>query len=99
MRDRGNTWFIPYDTIQKRKDRPHPASFPVRLPEMCIKLHGLRDGMVILDPFLGIGSTAVASYRLGVSFMGFEIDKQYIDETILRLSSTTVPFNNMECNR
>ncbi|WP_231129029.1 DNA-methyltransferase [Candidatus Nitrosocosmicus hydrocola] len=94
-RDRGNTWFIPYDTIQKRKDRPHPASFPVRLPEMCIKLHGLKDNMVILDPFMGIGSTAVASSRLGVSFIGFEIDKEYIDETILRVGSKVEPFNDM----
>jgi site-specific DNA-methyltransferase (adenine-specific) len=98
-RDRGNTWFIPYDTIQKRKDRPHPASFPVRLPEMCIKLHGLKDDMVVLDPFMGIGSTAVVSSKLGVSFVGFEIDKEYIDETIFRLSSTGVPFNDLKCNR
>src|SRR5438105_10985058 len=36
LRDRGNTWFIPYQTITSRKDRPHPATFPVKLPEMCI---------------------------------------------------------------
>ncbi len=86
-RDRGNTWFIPYDTIQKKTERPHPATFPVKLPEMCIKLHGLREDLVVMDPFLGIGSTAVASSRLGVSFIGFEIDKEYIDETISRISS------------
>lgn len=90
-RDRGNTWFIPYETIQKREERPHPATFPINLPEMCIKLHGLKDDLVVMDPFLGIGSTAVASYRLGVSFIGFEIDKQYLDETISRL--------NLEVNR
>lgn len=41
-RDRGNTWFIPYQTIKHKSQRPHPATFPVKLPEMCIKLHGLR---------------------------------------------------------
>ncbi len=85
-RDRGNTWFIPYDTIQKRNERPHPATFPIKLPEMCIKLHGLRNDLVVMDPFLGIGSSAIASSRLGVSFVGFEIDKEYIDETISRLN-------------
>ncbi|MGB4380692.1 MAG: site-specific DNA-methyltransferase, partial [Bacillota bacterium] len=36
LRCRGNTWFIPYETIQSRiKERPHPATFPPRLPEMC----------------------------------------------------------------
>ena len=45
-RCRGNTWFLPYDTIQNRdKDRPHPATFPPRLPEHCLRLHGL-----IADP-------------------------------------------------
>jgi site-specific DNA-methyltransferase (adenine-specific) len=44
-RCRGNAWFIPYDTIQKRdRDRPHPASFPAKLPEFCLRLHGLERG-------------------------------------------------------
>jgi site-specific DNA-methyltransferase (adenine-specific) len=86
-RDRGNTWFIPYDTIKMRKERPHPATFPIKLPEMCINLHGLREKMVVMDPFLGIGSTAVASAKLGVSFVGFEIDKEYVDMAMTRLNS------------
>ena len=41
VRCRGNTWFIPYETIQRRdRDRPHPATFPSRLPEQCLRLHG-----------------------------------------------------------
>lgn len=87
VRDRGNTWFIPYETIQSQKERPHPAVFPVKLPEMCIKLHGLKKGIVVLDPFLGIGSTALAAARLGVSFVGFEIDESYLEETLSRLSN------------
>ncbi len=77
-RDRGNTWFLPYDTIQKKSDRPHPSTFPIKLSEMCIRLHGLREDLVVMDPFLGIGATAVASSKLGVSFIGFEIDKEYV---------------------
>ena len=42
LRCRGNTWFIPYETIQSReKERPHPATFPVQLAQWCIKLHGV----------------------------------------------------------
>ena len=38
LRCRGNTWFIPYETIQNRdKDRPHPATFPPRVPEYCVR--------------------------------------------------------------
>lgn len=75
-RDRGNTWFISYDTIQD--SRPHPAVFPVKLPTMCIKDHGLERVRLVLDPFMGIGSTAVACVHLGVDFIGFEIDEDYI---------------------
>jgi site-specific DNA-methyltransferase (adenine-specific) len=76
LRDRGSVWFIPYDTI--RKARPHPCVFPVRLPEMCIRLHGLTKTRLVLDPFLGTGSTALACDRLGVDFIGFDIDPYYV---------------------
>ena len=79
LRDRGNTWFIPYETIWDKEQRPHPSSFPIKLPEMCIKLHGIKKCRVVLDPFIGIGSTALASLRLGISCIGFEIDKKYLE--------------------
>src|SRR5208283_5649145 len=76
LRDRGNVWFIPYETI--RESRPHPCVFPVKLPEMCIRLHGMAKARLVLDPFLGTGSTALACDRLGVNFVGFEIDPYYV---------------------
>ena len=85
VRCRGNTWFIPYETIQNReKDRPHPATFPPRLPEMCLRLHGLDRLRVVADPFLGLGSTAVACAQLGVGFVGIEMDPRYLTEAIER---------------
>jgi site-specific DNA-methyltransferase (adenine-specific) len=85
VRCRGNTWFIPYETIQRRdRDRPHPATFPVRLPEQCLKLHGLSRIQVAMDPFTGLGSTAVACARLGVSFVGSDIDETYLGEAVER---------------
>ena len=85
VRCRGNTWFIPYDTIQNReKDRPHPATFPPRLPEMCLRLHGLDRLSLVADPFLGLGSTAVACAELGISFVGIEMDARYLKEAVAR---------------
>lgn len=79
-RCRGNTWFIPYRTIRSRDDqRPHPATFPVQLPEMCMRLHGVERIRLAMDPFLGIGHSAVAAARLGVEFVGFEIDADYFE--------------------
>ena len=85
VRCRGNTWFIPYETIQSReKDRPHPATFPPRLPEMCLRLHGLGRVRMVADPFLGLGSTAVACAQLGISFVGIEMDEGYLREAVDR---------------
>ena len=86
LRCRGNTWFIPYETIQSReKERPHPATFPPRLPEMCLRLHGTDRITAVADPFLGLGSTAVACAQLGLNFVGVEMDKGYLEEAIERV--------------
>jgi site-specific DNA-methyltransferase (adenine-specific) len=78
VRDRGDTWFIPYETIRSReRQRPHPSAFPSKLPMMCILLHGLERTKLVLDPFMGIGNTAVACLELGVDYVGFEIDESY----------------------
>ena len=88
LRCRGNTWFVPYETIQSReKERPHPATFPVQLAEWCIKLHGASRVRTMLDPFLGIGNSSVAAQRCGVKrFLGFEIDEAYLAEAKRRIA-------------
>ena len=75
-RDRGDTWFIPYPTINE--SRPHPAVFPEKLPYLCIKLHGIRDDLLVYDPFMGTGTTALACLELKVNYLGTEIDGEYI---------------------
>jgi site-specific DNA-methyltransferase (adenine-specific) len=85
VRCRGNTWFIPYETIQRRdRDRPHPATFPSRLPEQCLRLHGLSRIELAMDPFVGLGSTAVACARLGVKFVGSDLDETYLSQAVSR---------------
>ena len=74
-----------FRSIQNReKDRPHPATFPPRLPEMCLRLHGLPRIRTVADPFLGLGSTAVACAQLGLSFLGIEMDRGYLREAVAR---------------
>jgi site-specific DNA-methyltransferase (adenine-specific) len=85
-RCRGNTWFLPYPTIRFRaRDRPHPATFPPELPEWCVRLHGLARTRLMVDPFTGIGASAVAAARLGVSFVGFDLDRDYLRVTARRV--------------
>lgn len=80
LRCRGNTWFVPYETIQSRdKERPHPATFPVALVEQCIRIHGKGKETRLLDPFLGIGSSVVAARARGLrDFTGIELDEEYL---------------------
>jgi site-specific DNA-methyltransferase (adenine-specific) len=89
LRCRGNTWFIPYETIQSRdKERPHPATFPVALVEHCVRLHGKGAETRLLDPFLGIGTSAVAARRQGIElFTGIELDAHYLETARERLEA------------
>ncbi len=89
-RCRGNTWFIPYETIQSRdKERPHPASFPPKVPEQCLLLHGLDRAGAVLDPFLGLGNTGLAAAKLGLDFVGIEMDEYYLREAVDRIKHFT----------
>ena len=89
VRCRGNTWFLPYDTIQSRdKERPHPATFPWRLPAYCLRLHGASVVKLAVDPFLGLGSSAVACATLGIDFAGIELDEHYLKDAIARTRKT-----------
>lgn len=92
MRCRGNTWFLPYPTIRFRaKDRPHPATFPPELPDWCIRLHGLSRTRLVVDPFVGIGSSAIAAARLGRSFVGFDVDAEYLRTAAERVRDAIRP--------
>jgi site-specific DNA-methyltransferase (adenine-specific) len=88
LRCRGNTWFIPYETIQSRdKERPHPATFPVALVEQCVRIHGKGAETRLLDPFLGIGTSAVAAQRQGIKrFTGIELDEHYLQTARERIA-------------
>ncbi len=78
LRCRGNTWFIPYDTVQSKAAKfHHPSTFPVVLPRWCIRLHG-RENALVLDPFMGTGTSMVAAHLEGARGIGIEVDPTYV---------------------
>lgn len=82
----GNAWFIPYKTVRSKKQKfDHPAGFPVELAARCIRLHG-QSNAVVLDPFLGAGTTLVAARQLGHPGIGIEIDPHYAGIAAARLT-------------
>jgi site-specific DNA-methyltransferase (adenine-specific) len=56
----------------------HPAPFPIALPRRLIELYTYTDDL-ILDPFLGSGTTAVAAANAGRHYVGFDTDADYLD--------------------
>jgi site-specific DNA-methyltransferase (adenine-specific) len=89
LRCRGNTWFIPYRTIQTKAEKfNHPGTFPVDLPRWCIRLHG-KPGAAVLDPFMGTGTTMVAASLEGAAGTGIELDAGYIATAARRLEAAS----------
>jgi len=66
----------------------HPAPFPIELPYRLIQLYTFTEDMV-LDPFMGSGSTAIAAWKSGRKYVGYEIDPKYIKLAQERLASHT----------
>lgn len=65
----------------------HPAPFPVELPYRLIQLYTFtRD--IVLDPFMGSGSTAIAALKSGRKYVGYETDSRYIQLAEERIAAT-----------
>ncbi len=70
-----DVWLIPPERARRVG---HPAPFPVELPEWLIELY-TYEGDLVLDPFMGSGSTAVAAVRTGRRYVGYDLDPDYLD--------------------
>ena len=68
-----DVWTIPTSNYQGA----HFAVFPTKLPELCIKA-GTKEGDVVLDPFMGSGTTAYVSQRLNRKWIGIELNPEYV---------------------
>ncbi|MEA2687087.1 MAG: modification methylase [Actinomycetota bacterium] len=78
-----DVWHIPSESARRVG---HPAPFPVELPQRLIELYTYRDDLV-LDPFLGSGSTAVAAARTGRRWAGYDTDAGYVDAARTRVAA------------
>ncbi len=79
LRCGGNVWYISYETIQRKEQKPHKDRFPIELPRKCILLSNLEKGSIVLDPFTGSATTGVACKELGMKFVGFEVNKEVFE--------------------
>ncbi len=70
---------------ESKKRVGHPAPFPIELPKRCIQLFSYIDDTV-LDPFLGSGTTLIASYQNDRKGIGIDVDPTYFDLAIKRIT-------------
>ena len=100
----GNAWFIPYTPTSKlskqvdveeghnyRKNSRanHPATYPEKLSEQCIKFSGIPKGSIVYDPFLGTGTTVVSAVKLKMIGIGTEINKDYLNFAKKRIQKSS----------
>lgn len=71
-------WEFYYEKRDIRDKNIHPAVFPIALPTKCIKLFTHR-GELVLDPFVGSGTTLVAAQDLGRNAIGFDLQEEYVE--------------------
>jgi site-specific DNA-methyltransferase (adenine-specific) len=79
-----NVW-----TMQPEADRSHPAPFPLELPSRCIRLSSY-PGELIVDPFVGSGTTLLAARNLGRNAIGFDRSAAYVERANARLDQLTM---------
>jgi len=63
----------------------HPAPFPIELPYRLIQLYTFK-GDVILDPFMGSGTTAIAALKADRKYIGYDIDPAYVKQAEERIA-------------
>ena len=79
-------WHVPNVKSNHPEKTAHPCQFPVEIVQRCVlALSGPDD--LVLDPFMGVGSTAVGALMHGRRFEGFEMDQGYIDEARARIEA------------
>lgn len=78
-----DVWGMPPESARRVN---HPAPFPVELPQRLIDLYTYKDD-VVLDPFMGSGTTAVAALRTGRHYLGYDTDPEYIARAMERIGA------------
>jgi DNA modification methylase len=83
-------WQFFYESRDIRDKKAHPATFPISLAKRVIELFS-HQGQLVLDPFVGSGTTLVAAQDLNRQAVGFDLQKSYIDLCVSRLTPNANP--------
>lgn len=84
LKNPSDVWRIPMVSGNFQERTEHPAQYPERLIERIV-LAGSNEGDVVLDPFMGSGTSAVVAKKLGRQYVGYELQEEYLKMANRRL--------------
>lgn len=90
-----DVWEMPPESARRVN---HPAPFPVELPQRLIDLYTYRDD-IVLDPFVGSGTTAIAALRTGRHYLGYDTDANYIERASARIGAERLQIDDENSDR
>jgi len=94
LKNQLGVWQFYYESRDIRDKNLHPATFPISLAKKVISLFS-HEGELVLDPFVGSGTTLVAAQDLNRNAVGFDLQEKYVDLCVKRLASNNL-FNHAQ---
>jgi len=85
-----NVWQLPAPSVEEKQFGKHPTQKPVGLLERIL-LASSNPGDLVLDPFMGSGTTGVACVKLGRPFVGIDLERRYVEVARMRIEHATPP--------
>ena len=89
LKNQLGVWQFNYEARDIRDKSVHPATFPISLAQKVIKLFS-HEGELVLDPFVGSGTTLVAARDLNRNAIGFDLKEEYVELCEQRLAQTSL---------
>jgi DNA modification methylase len=80
-----SVWDLKHDPVE---DKGHTSTFPLSLPITCIEASGIEKG-VVLDPFMGSGTTGIAAVIKGFDYIGFELSLENVEQAHKRIGKVS----------
>lgn len=94
MKSQLGVWQFYYESRDIRDKKVHPATFPLQLARKIISLF-THEGELVLDPFVGSGTTLVAAQDLNRNAVGFDLQEKYLEVCAQRLANSNL-FNKAQ---
>ena len=88
-------WYATSVNVADKAQWCHPTIKPLNIVQTLIG-NSTREGDVVLDPFMGSGTTAVACIRSNRQYLGFEMDPGYYDTCMRRIASASAPRTSLD---